>query len=61
MMMVDNFFFSLDFEIETSEKLIKLDILDSMKNKNNIAMKTEMMKMEMIMMLKSTNLQMMKF
>lgn len=58
-MMIDNFL-SLNFEVETSEKLTKLDILDSMKNKNNAAMKTEVMKMEMIIMQKSANLHMMK-
>ncbi|GBN13317.1 hypothetical protein AVEN_214701-1 [Araneus ventricosus] len=31
-------FLSLDSEVETSETLTKLDILDSVKNKNNIAM-----------------------
>ncbi|GBO11470.1 hypothetical protein AVEN_96297-1 [Araneus ventricosus] len=50
-------FLSLDSEDETSETLTELDILDSVKNKNNTAMKT---KMEMIMLQKSTNLHMMK-
>ncbi|GBL84871.1 Tigger transposable element-derived protein 6 [Araneus ventricosus] len=55
-------FLSLDSEAETSETITELDILDSVKNKNNTAMncdKTKMMKMEMIMK-KSTNLRMMK-
>ncbi|GBM23293.1 hypothetical protein AVEN_26019-1 [Araneus ventricosus] len=36
-MLIDDFL-SLDSEAETSETLTELDILDSVKNKNNIAM-----------------------
>ncbi|GBO32343.1 hypothetical protein AVEN_25761-1 [Araneus ventricosus] len=55
-------FLSLDFEAETSETLTELDILDSVKNKNNTAMNCDktMMKMEVIMMQKSANLLIMK-
>ncbi|GBO00600.1 hypothetical protein AVEN_252118-1 [Araneus ventricosus] len=57
-------FLSLDSEAETSEALTELDILDSVKNKNNTAMNChedeDDVKREMIMMQKSTNLRMMK-
>ncbi|GBL78318.1 hypothetical protein AVEN_42850-1 [Araneus ventricosus] len=54
-------FLSLDSDVETSETLTELDILDGVKNKKTMQQRIAMkMKMEMIMMHKSANLRMMK-